>query len=61
MASERVLRTIALAGGGEAVAGLAVAAVAACSVDAFRVALAHGPVLTLIDICKQKRVYFKRD
>lgn len=41
---------IALAGGGEAVAGLAVAAVAACSVDAFRVALAHGPVLTLIDI-----------
>lgn len=59
MASERVLHTVALTRGGEAVAGFAVTAVAACGVDAFRIALAHGAILTLIDICKQKSVYFK--
>lgn len=41
---------VALPRGGEAVAWLAVTAVAACSVDAFGVALAHRAVLTLIDI-----------
>lgn len=41
---------VALPCGGEAVARLAVTAVAACSVDAFSVALAHRAVLTLIDI-----------
>lgn len=41
---------VALTRGGEAVAGLAVTAVAACGVDALRVALAHGAILTLIDI-----------
>lgn len=41
---------VALAGGREAVAGLAVAAVAARRVDALRVALAHRAVLTLVDI-----------
>lgn len=50
-----VLLTVALPRGGEAVAWLAVTAVAACSVDAFSVALAHRAVLTLIDICKQQR------
>lgn len=53
---EWVPHTIALPGGGEAVARLTVTAVAACGVDALSVALAHGAVLTLIDICKQKRV-----
>ena len=57
MASEWVLRTVALTCGGEAVAGLTVTAVAACSVDAFGIALAHGAILTLIDICKQKGVW----
>lgn len=41
---------IALSCGGEAVAGLTVTAVAACSVDAFGVALAHWAVLTLVNI-----------
>lgn len=59
MASEWVLHTITLTRGGEAVARLTVTAVAACSVDTFRIALAHRAVLTLIDIYKQKRVYFK--
>lgn len=49
------LLAIALPCGGEAVAGLAVAAVAARSVDALRVALAHRAVLTLVDIYKQER------
>lgn len=52
---EGVLLTVALPGGREAVARLAVAAVAACSVDTLGVALAHRAVLTLIDICKQQR------
>lgn len=41
---------VALARGGEAVAGLAVAAEAARCVDALSVALAHRAVLTLVDI-----------
>lgn len=48
--------TVALARGGEAVAGLAVAAEAARRVDALGIALAHGAVLTLVDISKQKRI-----
>lgn len=48
--------TVALARGGETVAGLAVAAEAARCVDALGVALAHRAVLTLIDISKQKRI-----
>lgn len=48
--------TIALAGGGEAVAGLAVTAEAARRVDALGIALAHRAVLTLVDISKQKRM-----
>lgn len=61
MASEWVLHTVALTCGGKAVAGLTVTAVAACSVDAFRISLAHRAILTLVDICKQKRVYFKEE
>lgn len=45
-----LISIVALTRGGEAVAGLTVTAVAACSVDAFRIALAHGAILTLIDI-----------
>lgn len=41
---------VTLARGGEAVAGLAVAAVAARRVDALRVALAQRAVLTLVDV-----------
>lgn len=41
---------MALPGGGEAVSRLTVTAVAACRVDALRIALAHGTVLTLVNI-----------
>lgn len=41
---------VALPGGGEAVARLAVTAVAARGVDALGVALAHRAVLALVDI-----------
>lgn len=45
-----LISIITLTRGGEAVARLTVTAVAACSVDTFRIALAHRAVLTLIDI-----------
>ena len=53
--------TVALARGGEAIAGLAVAAEAARRVDALGIALAHGAVLTLVDISKQKRISLERE
>lgn len=52
--AKRERLTIALPRGSEAVARLAVTAVAASSVDAFGIALAHWTVLTLINIYKQK-------
>lgn len=48
------LLAIALPRGREAVAGLAVTAVAASGVDALGIALAHRPVLTLVNIYKQR-------
>lgn len=51
-----MLLTVALTRGGEAIAWLTVTAVAACGIDALSIALAHGAVLTLIDIWKQQRV-----
>lgn len=48
--------TVALPCGGEAVAWLAVTAVAARGVDALGIALAHRAVLTLVNISKQKRI-----
>jgi hypothetical protein len=51
-----ILHTVALSCGGEAVARFTVTAVAACSVDAFCITLAHWAVLTLINICKQKKI-----
>lgn len=47
--------TVALPRGSEAVAGLAVTAVAAGSVDALGIALAHRAILALIDIFRKKR------
>lgn len=45
-----LIAIVALARGGEAVARLTVTAVAACRVDALRIALAHRAVLTLVDV-----------
>lgn len=41
---------VALTRGGETIAWFTVTAVAACGIDTFSIALAHGAVLTLIDI-----------
>lgn len=49
------LHTIALSGGGEAVARLTVTAVTACSVNAFCITLANWAILTLVNICKQEK------